>query len=370
MTVRLVAVVFGLTALAGGATLFWPRSEPALRVVNDRLAGEMTGYVTRAHPEDQTVDVSRNFLGLRPITMHVDRQTTIIVGEKEGALADLVPGVPVFVDYHMEGDRRVAKVIQLDAGRMPRSTPPPATPPVASAPVERPAGEMTEPPATPALRPEEVTVPARRDEDDAAAVAVREPVETAPAPSSVEAPGTPPELPPRAQAPVEPRSRQSRARHASAIPPVSTPPAPSYARPSPPPAPPQTLPPRESVLDLSTAIHDWIEAGKRRDVSAQVALYADRLDHFYGRPDLPREAVRAEKLRAFGSGEVLLGTGSPEIRLELSGHVASVRFSKRFVVDNEGQARYGTATQELRWLRTSRGWRIIAESDTSSLRGG
>ena len=140
------------------------------------------------------------------------------------------------------------------------------------------------------------------------------------------------------------------------------------ARANVPPAPPRwTLPPRESVLDLSVSVRDWIEAAKRRDVSAQIALYAERIGIFYGAHDYSREDVRAEKLRAFGSGEVLVDTGSPEIRLEPSGRAAIVRFSKRFVVDSDGRAQFGEAVQELRWERADAGWRIVDEGHAPML---
>lgn len=143
----------------------------------------------------------------------------------------------------------------------------------------------------------------------------------------------------------------------------------------PPASAPWTLPPREAVLDLTTSVRDWIDAAKRRDLSTQIGLYADRIDSFYGRRDLSREDVRAEKLRAFRGGEVLVDTGSLEIRLEPGGHAATVRFSKRYVTDGAGRAgRAGQreVEQELRWERTDAGWRIVDENDaatSSRLRG-
>ncbi|HEU4370271.1 MAG TPA: hypothetical protein VFV05_18770 [Methylomirabilota bacterium] len=127
------------------------------------------------------------------------------------------------------------------------------------------------------------------------------------------------------------------------------------------------------MLELTTSVRDWVEAAKRRDLSTQIALYADRLGSFYGRRDLSREDVRAEKLRAFGDGEVLVDTGSLEIRLEASGQMAIVRFSKRYAVDDDGRAGRGEVEQELRWEHTDAGWRIVDENDaptSSRLRGG
>ena len=135
----LLGVTVGLTVLAGGAAVWWPRPDTALRVERDRLVGETTGYVAGVGVEDRTLQVSASIFGFRPLIVHIDRETTILVGHKEGGLGDLLPGMPVRVAYEMEGDSRIAKVIELGvAGRMPRSRPPTASMPTASIPVDLP----------------------------------------------------------------------------------------------------------------------------------------------------------------------------------------------------------------------------------------
>ena len=123
------------------------------------------------------------------------------------------------------------------------------------------------------------------------------------------------------------------------------------------------LPPRESLLDLTAAVHEWIQAAKRRNVAAQITLYSEKLREFYGQREVSRADVRAAKLRMFGGGEVITDVSSPEIQLEPSGRVALVRFTKWFIVDGDGRARHGNGVQELRWERTSNGWRIVGEAE-------
>jgi hypothetical protein len=341
----LLGVAVGLTAFVGGATLLWPRPDTGLQVVGDRLVGETTGYVTKVDAEDGMLHVAASIFGLRSVSVHVHRDTTILVGEKQGGLGDLLPGILVRVGYQMDGDRRVAKVIELGvAGPTPRSTPPTATPSAASVPLARAGaeGEAIDAAGAGAGPPGSVARAQASDEvPTVAAPAAGDPTESSPtSPSSARQPA--PMLQPRQAA-----TRPSRG-------------APDSVSPAPDPA---MLPPRESVFDLSASVRDWVEAAKRRDVSAQIALYAERIGNFYGRHDVSREDVRAEKLRAFGSGETLRDTGSLDIRLEPGGRVAIIRFSKRYVVDGDRHARHGEAVQELRWRWIHASWRIVDETD-------
>jgi hypothetical protein len=333
-TRAVIGVMATLAVVTSGAAVLSRGPESDLRLVAGRLVGEATGYVAGVAVVDQTFEIAAMMIALRSVTVHVDANTKIFVGDREGVLEDLTTGSPVRVHYQMDGDRRVASVVQLGGAGTGRQ-------PEASAAVSDPG-----PPRDAALTPgAEVQpsdpigrVPSQQDEP-------LEPPPAAVAPRREAVEVKTPEPTPARPVPARPRRKRVE---------------------SPPPRAPRVLPARESVLDLTAAVHQWIEAARRRNVSGQLRLYSQTLRDFYGRREVSREDVRAAKLRAFGSGEVITDVGSPEIQLEPSGRVAVVTFKKWFIVDGDGRARYGHGVQELRWEQTGTGWRIVAEADASS----
>jgi hypothetical protein len=304
-----IAIVTAAATLGGGTALF-RAPESDVHVVDGRLVGETTGYVAAIGLGEQTLSVSASVIALRSMTVHLDRNSRILVDGKEGTLEDLTRGAPVRVSYHVAGDRNIATVIEHGRGS-------------------------------------DVTV---------AAVGGPDPLPAAPLPTTT--------APNEAVAPTAREDAVARPEPARAKPP-RTPARPRRHRPDDPPrASRVVLPSRDAVLDLSEAVHKWIEAAKRRNVAAQMALYSETVREFYGRRDVSREQVRIAKLRTFGSGELITDVGSPQIQLEPSGRVAVVRFTKWFVVDAKGRAETGNSVQELRWERTGTGWRIIGEAGT------
>jgi hypothetical protein len=135
-------------------------------------------------------------------------------------------------------------------------------------------------------------------------------------------------------------------------------------------------PPKRSIAPsdragLRDALDAWIESTNARDLSGHMRFYMPRVSTFYLARNVSRDSVRREKARLFGAGAVHVRAGEPEIEPTPDGRSATVRFRKRYVVagPRNGERR-GEVLQEMRWVRTPEGWRIVSERDAKVLARG
>jgi hypothetical protein len=79
----------------------------------------------------------------------------------------------------------------------------------------------------------------------------------------------------------------------------------------------------------------------------------------------PEEAVvRAEKSRVFShANSIDILTAVPGIRVSSDGRTATMRFRKKYAIEGVDADRRGEVLQELRWVRTDDGWKIVSERD-------
>ena len=127
---------------------------------------------------------------------------------------------------------------------------------------------------------------------------------------------------------------------------------------------PADVPRGDAEASLRGALGEWIAATNARDIGRQMSFYGQQVNAFYRTRNVPREAVRAEKSRVFGSAEVIdVRAGEPEIRLSPDGQTAIMRFRKKYNIAGGGEDRRGEVLQELRWRRTGEGWKIVSERD-------
>jgi hypothetical protein len=99
--------------------------------------------------------------------------------------------------------------------------------------------------------------------------------------------------------------------------------------------------PEPPVASLHEALDDWLEATRRGDIASQMRFYPSRVPVYYTWRDVPRDAVRAEKVKVFGGAtRLLIATGTPSIDM---------------------------ADKEMRWERTAEGWVIVSERDARVL---
>lgn len=115
---------------------------------------------------------------------------------------------------------------------------------------------------------------------------------------------------------------------------------------------------------LRGALGSWIDATNARDIGRQMQHYDSKMRAFYLTRDVPREAVRKEKSRVFSEADVVdVRASEPTIRVGRDGRTAVMRFRKRYKIEGGGHDRKGEVLQELRWLRTKKGWKIMSERD-------
>jgi ketosteroid isomerase-like protein len=120
----------------------------------------------------------------------------------------------------------------------------------------------------------------------------------------------------------------------------------------------------EERRDIERRLQEWIAATNAGDVPAQMTFYAPRLTTFYRTRDVSRAAVRAEKTRVFRDADVVdIRIGAPEITFSDDAGRAVTRFEKRYVIGGRRTRRAGAVVQELEWVKSAAGWKIVSERD-------
>lgn len=120
---------------------------------------------------------------------------------------------------------------------------------------------------------------------------------------------------------------------------------------------------------LSTALERWVAATNEKDIRKHLSFYMPRLKAFYLARNVPREAVRRERARAFERADLIrVHARAPEIIFVEDGQIAIMRFRKQYLTERGSRSDSGEVIQELRWQRTDEGWKIFSERDVKVLR--
>jgi hypothetical protein len=271
-----------------------------------------------------------------------------------------------------------------------RPTPPP--PPSRARPVEPPS---VEPPAPPALPEKRERVPPRLDdmplgpEEDlegmdassspprrrfpgglvstllaalavATAAAVWFIIETMPAhrPAGSPAPAT---MTPRSAGEPTPAAAPAAA-EPTAVPPEATP-TPTAA----PVAAARPTPSDPSQRAVRAALDAWVSSNNSRNLSEQMRSYMPRLSVFYQQRNVSRDLVRRVKSELFALGPATIQVRDPEITVTKDRRAATTRFRKDYDVGSTRGRRRGAVLQELKWVHTDNGWKIVSERDAKVL---
>lgn len=116
--------------------------------------------------------------------------------------------------------------------------------------------------------------------------------------------------------------------------------------------------------ELNSALDSWISATNSRNVDQQMNYYAPKLNAYYLTRNASQGAVRAEKERIFSRADAVdIQTGKPNITLSSDGQRATMRFAKKYDIKQGRQNRAGEVLQELQWVKSGNGWRIVSERD-------
>jgi ketosteroid isomerase-like protein len=120
----------------------------------------------------------------------------------------------------------------------------------------------------------------------------------------------------------------------------------------------------DAQAELNSSLGDWVTATNSRNVDRQMSYYAPQVAAYYRTRNVSPDAVRAEKRRAFGRADAVdIQTGKPEIAVSADGKSATMRFRKKYAIREGQNNRSGEVIQELRWIKSGSGWRIVSERD-------
>jgi serine/threonine protein kinase len=127
--------------------------------------------------------------------------------------------------------------------------------------------------------------------------------------------------------------------------------------------------PGQARAEISGALGEWMAATNSGDVAKQMSLYNPHLGAFYRKRDVTRADVQAEKKKLFEqASKIDVRAGDPQITISRDGRTATTRFRKRYAIEGAEDSRHGEVLQELRWVKTENGWKIISERDLKVIR--
>ncbi len=125
----------------------------------------------------------------------------------------------------------------------------------------------------------------------------------------------------------------------------------------------------ETADVLRESLYQWIDATNARNIEEQMTFYLPEVKAFYLARNVLHDFVRKEKKRVFATAKLInVQAAEPEIIFQDGGRTAIMRFRKKYKIDNGARSRSGEVVQELRWQRTSGGWKIFSERDIRVLR--
>ncbi|MEP7339063.1 MAG: protein kinase [Acidobacteriota bacterium] len=125
----------------------------------------------------------------------------------------------------------------------------------------------------------------------------------------------------------------------------------------------------QAHAEIGGALNDWIASTNAGDINTQMSFYNPTVEAFYLARNVSRDAVRAEKQRLYEQADKIeVQASRPQIKLSKDGQTATTRFNKRYVIEGSQENRQGEVIQELRWLKTDDGWKIVSERDVRVIR--
>jgi hypothetical protein len=126
---------------------------------------------------------------------------------------------------------------------------------------------------------------------------------------------------------------------------------------------PKSLSP-EDQTQLNTTFNNLIKATNDRNVDQQMVYYAPQVRSYYLARNASSQQIRDEKQKVFGDTEsVDIQAGQPHISLGRDGRTATMLFRKKYSIKKGQKSRTGEVLQELKWVKSKKGWKIVSERD-------
>ncbi len=125
---------------------------------------------------------------------------------------------------------------------------------------------------------------------------------------------------------------------------------------------------QDDRAQLRSALDEWVSTTNSGDLSRQMNLYTPVLERFYQRRNVSRSFAREEKERFLANAmSFSVQVSEPELTINADGRTATMLFRKSYS-SGGASARSGEVLQELRWVKTTAGWRIASERDVQVIR--
>jgi ketosteroid isomerase-like protein len=127
-------------------------------------------------------------------------------------------------------------------------------------------------------------------------------------------------------------------------------------------------PPRVDVSEVSKevaeALDAWADSTRERDLNAHARAYADTLEVFYKKTNVPASQVLAERARAFTRYDSMdVQIENVEVEPDASGRRAAATFDKSWEFRADDKTSTGRVRQQLTFVKQGDRWLIAGERD-------
>ncbi|HKO98595.1 MAG TPA: PEGA domain-containing protein [Pyrinomonadaceae bacterium] len=117
--------------------------------------------------------------------------------------------------------------------------------------------------------------------------------------------------------------------------------------------------------EVRNALEGWAQATRNRDVDSHMRYYADTLDYYYNRTQVPSSKVREDRNRAFQKFSYLsVQLSNISVQLDSTGQRATVTLDKTFDFRGDNDAFYnGSVQDQLTLTKLGGAWLITGEKE-------
>ena len=118
-------------------------------------------------------------------------------------------------------------------------------------------------------------------------------------------------------------------------------------------------------LEVRNALEGWAQATRNHDLDSHMRYYADTLDYYYSRTQVPSARIREDRSRAFDKFNYLdVRLSNINVQLDSTGQRATVLLDKTFDFRGENNAFYnGSVQNQLTLTKLGGGWLITTEKE-------
>jgi serine/threonine-protein kinase len=116
--------------------------------------------------------------------------------------------------------------------------------------------------------------------------------------------------------------------------------------------------------EVGEALKSWADSIRERNLNEQSDAYADTLEVFYKKTNVPSSQVLAERARAFTSYDSMdVKIDNVEVEPDASGRRATATFDKSWEFRSDSKTATGRVRQQLTFVKQGDRWLIAAERD-------